>query len=723
MFKIEKILNQFRLDIRIIGLAAIPILVIALSAFLNVIGVISYTTLQDMGNYNKLSQLVSLSGNISNTVHELQKERGQSAGYIGSEGDTTFAKTLTQQRIKTDRVINDLHAILKEGDLTNNDKELTRQVNRVLNDLQKLKNTRTSVTDLKYTVEEMAKVYTGKIRNLLSIIKAMTKLGMENSINKQILSYISILELKENAGLERAMGANGFTTGHFSLALYNKFISLVARQDAFISAFHTTADMAANQVYNSILEDSVVNEVQVMRAVVFKQYQDVSEAGYTAQQWFSAISKKIDLLKKVENSLHNQISKNVSDLRSFAKFMLIITVILTMLGIGFLIVFAYFVSRSISNPLKQLNGTMQELYEGSIPADIPCTTYGSEIGFMAKAIESFKINRIQRLKFEKEAQEAEKEKTLQEKKNQHREKALKKAEHDRERKAARDRVERADKLENKITAFNQNISENMTSVSEAISILEKTSSGMSTLAKSTEEQSTTAASSAVQTSNNVQSVAAATEEMAASVTEIGRQMEETATISSDALIKVDEMVNMSANLAETSQQVDTVINLIRDIAKQTNLLALNATIEAARAGESGKGFSVVASEVKTLASQTAEATNKIANHISQMQNISTEVVEGINQVRNIIYHNADIASSVRSAVEEQGHVTKEISKNVQEAAVGSDRVSSQIVQVQENTSETHNASEKVKEASCLLNDNSYKLKKVINDFLTDIVTT
>lgn len=722
MLKIEKILNQFRLDIRIIGLAAIPILVIALSALLNVIGVISYTTLQDMDNYNKLSQLVSLSGNISNTVHELQKERGQSAGYIGSEGDT-FAKTLTRQRIKTDRVINDLHVILKEGDFTNNDKELTRQVNRVLNDLQKLKNTRTSVTDLKYTVEEMAKVYTGKIRNLLNIIKAMTKLEMENSINKQILSYISILELKENSGLERAMGANGFATGHFSLALYNKFISLVARQDAFITAFHTTADMAANQIYSSILEDAVVNEVQVMRAVVFKQYQDVSEAGYTAKQWYSAISKKIDLIKKVENSLHSQILKNVSDLKSFAKFMLIITVILTMLGIGFLIVFAYFVSRSISNPLKQLNGTMQELYEGSIPSEIPCTTYGSEIGFMAKAIESFKINRIQRLKFEKEAQEAEKEKTLQAKKNQRREEALKEAEHDRERKAARDRIERADKLENKITAFNQQITENMTSVSEAISILEKTSSGMSTLAKSTEEQSTIAASSAVQTSSNVQSVAAATEEMAASVTEISRQMEETATISGDALIKVDEMVDMSANLAETSQQVDTVINLIRDIAKQTNLLALNATIEAARAGESGKGFAVVASEVKILASQTAEATNKIADNISQMQNISTKVVEGINQVRSIIYHNADIARSVSVAVEEQGHVTKEISKNVQEAAVGSDRVSSQIVQVQENTSETHNASEKVKEASCLLNDNSYKLKRVINDFLTDIVTT
>jgi len=718
MFKIEKFLNKFRLDIRIIGLAAIPIFSLAFSALLNMTGVISYTTVQDLQNYNRLSEMVSLTSSISDVIHELQKERGQSAGYIGSDAKADFSKSLTLQRQKSNQSIEKLQQqISKVNEIQD---QLSSSLNQVSEDFTKLQALRNSVTSMEYSLENMTREYTSMIRNLLTLVKTSTNLTMENSVSKQILSYISLLELKEHAGLERAIGANGFASGKFMPPLYNKFVGLIAAQEAFMLTFKATADQNALQAYNKAMEVSVLEKVETMRNVVLRQNADVSTSTYTARDWFETISRKIDLIKKAEGNIHAQITENVAELRSFSIFMLILTVLLTIFGIVILIVFAFFVSRSISKPLKNLNNSMQELYEGNIPENIPYTHYDSEIGQMAKAIESFKTNRIERIQFEKEARAAEKEKKLQEQKNFQREEALKVEKHERELTLARERAEKVEKLQNRVALFNQQIRENMGSVNSAIKTLEKTSDGMSQIAKNTQEKSHVAVTSAVQTSANVQTVAAATEEMAASVHEISRQMEEGAAMSNDALVKVDQTVSTAENLAKSSNQIDVVINLIREIAEQTNLLALNATIEAARAGESGKGFAVVASEVKALANQTAEATNSIAEQISQMQNISTDVVEAINQVRNIIHHNAGIATNVSSSVDEQGDVTRDISKNIQQAAMGSETVSAQMSQVEENIVETHKASEDVKTASYTLNEDSEKLKKVINDFLNDI---
>ena len=162
----------------------------------------------------------------------------------------------------------------------------------------------------------------------------------------------------------------------------------------------------------------------------------------------------------------------------------------------------------------------------------------------------------------------------------------------------------------------------------------------------------------------MQTVASAAEELASSVREISRQVQQSTDIARRAVEKADNTSTIVSALSQGVQKIGEVTDLINNIAAQTNLLALNATIEAARAGEAGRGFAVVASEVKGLATQTATATEDITAQISAIQNSTRSAVTAIEEIGAVIKEISGIASSIAAAVEEQGAATNEIARNV-----------------------------------------------------------
>jgi methyl-accepting chemotaxis protein len=369
-----------------------------------------------------------------------------------------------------------------------------------------------------------------------------------------------------------------------------------------------------------------------------------------------------------------------------------LTISLVLLGLGIiaLTTAALIVTRSVIRPLKKLTDAMRELAEGNFAVVLPGLGRQDEVGDMARAVETFKVNAEQKARDEAEAKIRQDQVAAQ------------------QRRA--DMIRLADGFENAV-------GEIVETVSSASTELEASATALTSTAGRSQELTTMVAAASEEATTNVRSVASATEEMASSVNEIGRQVQDSARMANEAVDQARKTNDRVSELSKAAARIGDVVELINTIAGQTNLLALNATIEAARAGEAGRGFAVVASEVKALAEQTAKATGEIGQQITGIQSATQESVNAIKEISGTIEKLSEISSTIAAAVEEQSAATQEISRNVQQAAQGTQQVSSNITDVQRGTSETGSASSQVLSSAQSLTTQSHRLKIEVGKFL------
>jgi len=258
-----------------------------------------------------------------------------------------------------------------------------------------------------------------------------------------------------------------------------------------------------------------------------------------------------------------------------------------------------------------------------------------------------------------------------------------------------------------------NNAQGLASASEELSAV---SSQMKGSADDSALQAQSVSAAAEQVSMNVQTVAAGTEQMSASIREIAKNTNDASGVAAKAVEIADTARTTVATLGESSAEIGTVIKVINSIAEQTNLLALNATIEAARAGEAGKGFAVVASEVKELARETSKATEDIGNRIDAIQNDTRAAVAAIAEIAAIIEQINDTQSTIASAVEEQTATTNEMSRSVTEAATGSTDIASTIMGVARTAAETTAAAGSTAQAADELARMAAELQQLVGQF-------
>ena len=540
---------------------------------------------------------------------------------------------------------------------------------------------------------------------MTALIKAAEALWLQTSsfdnLNDSVLTHFSRIKnisfkLRKAAGVERSVIAST--------------ISANGRLPADGLGTVETARTQIDFGWSLLKEDSLVNgNSGLIAAAVAKAEQQyfgtfrprVDQMLQTAQsgndlkislsEWIGRTDPAIDSFLEVLNAAAKAGEQYAIQLESDA----LLKLMLKSFGIFVALCAAaacfYVVIRRVTGPLARVSRTVHYLAAGRLDVAVADTERGDEIGEVARAVDFFKLSLIEN-------------KTLA-------------TVRDSERVA---KEARALALEDMAKAFEDKVSGVAESFESSSTELEATSRSLSVSAEQTNQQSVNVAVTARQTSMNVQAVALATGELARSAQEIGERVATASHITRNAVEHSHHADRTINALASAADQIGEVVKLINNVAQQTNLLALNATIEAARAGDAGRGFSVVAAEVKLLAGQTAKATDQIASQIVQIQTATRETVTAIRNMDAAIVEVDKIAVAVAEAVGVQHAATQEIANRIGETAAGTDEVTQHIGEVQQAAMRTGQAANELFASASEVSRSSSRLRLEVESFLAGV---
>jgi methyl-accepting chemotaxis protein len=367
---------------------------------------------------------------------------------------------------------------------------------------------------------------------------------------------------------------------------------------------------------------------------------------------------------------------------------------LSLAGLGLFVALSLtlVISTGLTARLKTLSGLMTKLTKGEQVKDIPYQNDGHETGAIVNTLVAFRDNleQTERLRLEQHTRE---ENSIN------------------ERQASM--MGLADEFERTMMAIVDGLGQSAQSLGTQ-------AEGLSHDANVTTQRTQSVAGAMNETSGNVQSVAGATEEMAASSQAIADQAERAALAADQAAGRANDTIRVVGAMNEAASRIGNAVELIEKITSQTNLLALNATIEAARAGEAGRGFSVVAAEVKALAQQTQRVTEEIGAQIKGVQSATAEATTAISAVTDVVMELRTISQTISESVSQQTAAVNEISRSTAEVAMSTHRISEEVGEVSATAERTGASAQTALSEVRTLSEQADSLKVTALGFLQGI---
>jgi methyl-accepting chemotaxis protein len=691
-----------RLTVTALLTCVVAIMATCVVAFL---GISAWDSLGRLQTANRISLIAEVSGNAFTAMHNLRQDRSNTAR--GMNGDLPINENdlayLARFRDAERPALQGVLAILPSIEFPEQ-KTLLAELTRTIGSFTALDvETRDAVTKPKAARRPaLGKEHADAVSALLDALGRASN-GFAAAIKHSDAVVDQLLEIKQMAWLVRLRA--GESSLMVSTAIAGIAVPPNARQTytKLVGGVETAWVALETAASGTQLPLNLAEAMKEAKTATFNpQFTDLRDRlleaalsggkpELTASQW-SPVSAAQQATPVVVAERALDAAKDRSQAqRSTAQRALVLQIVLLLGALMLAFSSMAVVRRRVIQPLKAIRDAMLKVAGGDLNTDVPFAQRRDEIGALAGALATFKGNAAEKRRVEDQ-------------------------QHEQDSRAA----QRQQAIEGHIGTFETQMREALGALRNASEQMRTTSEGMSAVSSQTNAQIRMAEKASGDASTNVNSVAAASEELSASITDISRQVTHAANIASRAVDQARQTDGTVQGLVTTASRIGEVVGLINDIAGQTNLLALNATIEAARAGEAGKGFAVVASEVKSLATQTAKATEEISQQIAAVQKVANDAIDAIKGIGGIIGEVSEVATAIAAAVEQQGAATQEITRSTQQAAQGTNDVSNNIAGVMAGADATGAAAQNVKSASEALGVQTEQLGDQVNAFLNNI---